>query len=275
MSEIATVPSHQMEKWARQPSISIDRQIHESLLLVSEQFGKSNMFGKNAHQVYTSMMIGYALGLDPIMCAGKIHVFSGSYQIHYVLLATMIERSTKYQIDEVIRTGNQCQIDIYKNETKIASVVWDMDRASRAGLAGKDNWKKYPETMLYARAVTEAVNVYMPDLIGTPVYTEADNIEVSVSPSTNGQATPSTPSPKPTETPASPPQEVPTNHLDRVKATWINFRDTCGLNEFDRNKFFTDLCSEHEVGDVNSMTPQQAEAIIKAIEEKKNALGNS
>jgi hypothetical protein len=42
------------------------------------------------------------------------------------------------------------------------TIVWDMDRAQRAGLAGKDMWKKFPRQMLRSRVVSEGVRTVAP-----------------------------------------------------------------------------------------------------------------
>lgn len=41
-------------------------------------------------------------------------------------------------------------------------IRWDMDRAKKAGLAGRDMWKKYPRQMLRARCVSEGVRTVCP-----------------------------------------------------------------------------------------------------------------
>jgi hypothetical protein len=47
-----------------------------------------------------------------------------------------------------------------------------MDDAGLAGLAGKDNWKKYPKNMLFARAISNGQKWFVPDAFnGATVYT--------------------------------------------------------------------------------------------------------
>ena len=41
-------------------------------------------------------------------------------------------------------------------------VMWDMARAKKAGLAGKENWTKYPRQMLAARVISEGVKRTFP-----------------------------------------------------------------------------------------------------------------
>jgi hypothetical protein len=51
------------------------------------------------------------------------------------------------------------------------TAVWDMARATRAGLAGKQVWKSYPAAMLKARAITEAARDACPEALLGIAYT--------------------------------------------------------------------------------------------------------
>lgn len=46
-----------------------------------------------------------------------------------------------------------------------------IEDARRAGLLDKDNWKRYPRSMLFARALTAGARWYTPDLFDGPAYT--------------------------------------------------------------------------------------------------------
>jgi len=41
-------------------------------------------------------------------------------------------------------------------------ISWDMERARRAGLAGKENWKRYPRAMLRSRCLSEGCRTVCP-----------------------------------------------------------------------------------------------------------------
>ncbi|NJO31398.1 MAG: recombinase RecT [Richelia sp. SL_2_1] len=52
-----------------------------------------------------------------------------------------------------------------------------------AGLLGKDNWKKWPSDMMFARALTRGARRYCPDVFGGPAYTKEeleDSVDISV-----------------------------------------------------------------------------------------------
>jgi hypothetical protein len=49
--------------------------------------------------------------------------------------------------------------------------VWDWERAERAGLTGKDVWKKYFEAMAKSRAISEVMKEGAEDVLMGNVYT--------------------------------------------------------------------------------------------------------
>lgn len=51
-------------------------------------------------------------------------------------------------------------------------VDWTIDMAQRAGLAGKDNWKKTPRAMLRARCIAEGVRATYPAALGGHLIVE-------------------------------------------------------------------------------------------------------
>lgn len=71
------------------------------------------------------------------------------------------------------------------------TVTWTIERAKRAGLLGKENWMKYPEDMLSARASMQLARLEWPDVVAGMVSREeafdGDFIDVTESRS-NGQA---------------------------------------------------------------------------------------
>lgn len=51
-------------------------------------------------------------------------------------------------------------------------VEWTIEMAQRAGLAGKDNWKKTPRAMLRARVIAEGVRAVYPAALGGQMIVE-------------------------------------------------------------------------------------------------------
>ncbi len=65
-------------------------------------------------------------------------------------------------------------------------IDWDIKRATTAGLAGKDNWKKYPRQMLRARVISEGVRTVFPGVtVGTYTPEEVQDFEDEQKPKQN------------------------------------------------------------------------------------------
>ena len=61
------------------------------------------------------------------------------------------------------------------------TIDWDLDRAKRAGLIGKDNWKNYPRQMLRARVISEGVRTIYPGVcVGTYTVEEVQDMVASM-----------------------------------------------------------------------------------------------
>ena len=63
------------------------------------------------------------------------------------------------------------RITVINGKPSASTAFWDMSRAKQAGLADKDNWKKYPLAMLTARAITECARDACPEALYGVVYT--------------------------------------------------------------------------------------------------------
>jgi hypothetical protein len=57
-----------------------------------------------------------------------------------------------------------------------------MKEAQQAGLAAKDNWKKHPKNMLFARALSNGAKWYCADVFLTATYNESDEFETVYQP---------------------------------------------------------------------------------------------
>ena len=57
-------------------------------------------------------------------------------------------------------------------------ITWSLERATKAGLTGKDNWKKFPAQMLSARVVAEGVRAVFPACLnGLYIAEEVQDME--------------------------------------------------------------------------------------------------
>lgn len=116
-----------------------------------------------------------AYGLCPTVVADGLYFISGKPALSAQLVATLIKRSGKY--DYRIREKNdaKCSIEFFEKVdgawTTLGIEVYTWEMATKAGLTGSPNWKKYPQPLLFARCITSGTRCRCPDALGGgPVY---------------------------------------------------------------------------------------------------------
>jgi len=116
----------------------------------------------------------FGLGLKGI---SDVHIVEGKPTLAYQAILGMVRRyvgpfgSDRYSFKYLRRDEECVEIEWTINGEAIGTSKCDTDDAKRMGLAGRGTWQKYPRQMRTARAVTEGVNAFMPEVIGGSIYT--------------------------------------------------------------------------------------------------------
>lgn len=127
---------------------------------------------KTQAQAMVKVMAGAELGLPPFASMSGIHIIQGKPVLGANLIATMVKNSGRYDYRVLQRDAKACVIEWRENGRGVGNSSFTIDEAQVAGLAGKDNWKKFPSDMLFARALTRGARTYAPGIFGgAPVYT--------------------------------------------------------------------------------------------------------
>ena len=125
---------------------------------------------KEAPKALVKMIYGAEFGLGPAAAMSGVHIIKGKPTMAATTIAGVIKKSGIYDYRVVERSDSCCVLDFFENGEQSGSVRFDMADAARAGLAGGENWKKYPRAMLFSRAMTEGARAYCPDVFGGAVY---------------------------------------------------------------------------------------------------------
>jgi len=136
---------------------------------------------RQAAQAVAKIMAGYELGFGPFASMTGVYILPGGRVIIGAnLMAAAIKRSGKYDY-RIRRLDDQaCEIEIMQDGQVIGVSQFGVDDAKAAGLLDRDNWRKYPRNMLFARAISNAVRWYAPDVFGgTSVYSP-DELDLAV-----------------------------------------------------------------------------------------------
>lgn len=125
---------------------------------------------KGAAQAMVKIIAGQELGFSPIVAMTGIHFFNGKVSLGANLIASLIKDSGKYEYKITEHTADACSVVFYQNingEIKQLGVPvrYTFADATKAGLTGKDNWKKYPMDMLFAACIRQGARRYCADIL--------------------------------------------------------------------------------------------------------------
>jgi hypothetical protein len=119
---------------------------------------------RSPESVLTAILYGRELGFSPIRALNSITVINGKPTLEaQALKGLAIAHGGKIKTLEW--TERICTLECTRGDwTDSASYTWE--DAQRAGLTNKDNWKRMPKAMLYARAVSILVRNMFADVLG-------------------------------------------------------------------------------------------------------------
>ena len=218
---------------AEESQIQVRKQLsYAEIEQIGKAFVASKMFGDDMDRTsmaITKIMAGQELGLAPFASMRAVHVIEGNATLSANTMAGMVKSSGRYDYDIKKKELDGCVIDFYEirsgKRTKIGTETFDIDEARMAGMFDpeceeaplkhnirkitmykkgggswqkdgcncKANWKNHPKAMMFARAISNGVRTYCPDVFsGMLVYTpdelnaqvRADGTVIDVDPAT-------------------------------------------------------------------------------------------
>lgn len=141
----------------------------EQIQKISEIFVQSGLFQgvESFAKAFVKVQAGNEIGIKPFAAMSGIHIIAGKPVIGAGIIASRIKASTKY--DYKIREMNDkvCIIDFYQGAENIGTETFTIEDAKKAQTKNLD---KYAKNMLFARAISNGVKFYCPDVFDGPVY---------------------------------------------------------------------------------------------------------
>ena len=140
------------------------------IMNIGKAFAESGMFPdiKSAAQAVVKIQAGAEMGIPPFAAMSGIHIIQGKPTIGAGLMAANVKASNKYDYKVIEQTDKVCSIDFYKGKEKLGNSTFTYEDAKKAGTKNLD---KFPKNMLFARAISNGVKFYTPDVFSGPVYT--------------------------------------------------------------------------------------------------------
>lgn len=145
-----------------------------SLTEVGQVLVKSGYFqdAKDASQAIVKVLAGRELGFGPIASMTGINIIQGRPSLSANLMAAAVKRSGRYNFRVKRLTAEVAEIEFFEKDgaqwTACGASIFTIEDARKAGTKNLD---KFARNMLYARAMSNGVRWYCPDVTGGPVYT--------------------------------------------------------------------------------------------------------
>lgn len=145
---------------------------------ISKTFFESGLFAdtKSAAQAMVRILAGQEIGIPPFAAMSGIHIIQGKPTIGAGLIASRVKGSGKYDYVVVTMDEKKCSIDFKQGVKVIGNSTFTIEDAKKAGTKNLD---KFPKNMLFARAISNGVKWFCPDVFSGPVYVPEEMEQVT------------------------------------------------------------------------------------------------
>lgn len=142
---------------------------------IAKHFAASGYFrdASQMSQAVVKIVAGEELGYGPMTAMSGIHIIEGKPSLSANLLAACVKRHPKYDYRVVSIDDTAAELRFLEDGEELGGSKFTIEQAQRAGLVKPNSgWAKYPEAMLFARALSQGVRWHCPDVTaGQPAYT--------------------------------------------------------------------------------------------------------
>lgn len=144
------------------------------MLAVSGYFDAKGESPVALAQMAVKILAGRELGFGPFAAVRGIHIIQGAPSVSANLMAAAVKSSHRYDYRVREHTAQVCRIEFFEraDSGKWEPVGLSEFSAEDAKRAGTKNMDRFPKNMLFARAMSNGVRFYCPDVFsGVAVYT--------------------------------------------------------------------------------------------------------
>jgi hypothetical protein len=142
----------------------------QEIMSIGKAFAESGMFAdiKSAAQAVVKIQAGQELGIAPFAAMSGIHIIQGKPTVGAGIMAAKVKASGKYDYEVIKMDEKICSLDFFQGKKKLGNSTFTIEDAKKANTKNLD---KFPKNMLFARAMSNGVRWYTPDIFTSPVYT--------------------------------------------------------------------------------------------------------
>jgi len=149
------------------PAVELAERIYRT------EFVSSGLRGR-PEAVVACILAGHEVGIGPTQALSKIYVVDGKPTMSAELMRALVQRAGH---DFWVEENTNTRVTVCGRRAGrefVSKVTWTMDDAKKAGLAGKQNWQRYPRSMLLARATSELCRLMFADVLGGISYSREE-----------------------------------------------------------------------------------------------------
>lgn len=157
-----------------------------STIFIGSGMFKGDKSLSQAQQIYQAgvkIIAGVEFGIQPFAAMRGINIINGNAEMSANLMAAKVKKHPKYdyRVKKWDRDGCVLEfLEISSDGTKevLGESSFDSEDAKMAGLStgrNAETWRKFARNMYFARAMSNGVRIYTPDVFyGAPVYVEGE-----------------------------------------------------------------------------------------------------
>jgi hypothetical protein len=138
---------------------------------VAKAMAASGFFpdAQSISKAVVKIMAGAEIGFGPFASMQGVNIIKGKPSYNANMMASSVKASEKYDYRIVSLTDDKCDLLFFENGQEAGHSVFTIQDARKAGVSNLD---KFPRNMLFARAMSNGVRWYCPDVTnGNAVYT--------------------------------------------------------------------------------------------------------
>lgn len=158
-----------------------------STIFIGSGMFKGDRSLSQAQQIYQAgvkIIAGVEFGIQPFAAMRGINIINGNAEMSANLMAAKVKKHPKYDYRVKSWDNDGCVIEFFEimrpgdprdKWDSLGESSFTQEDAERAQLAGGQNWRKFARNMFFARAMSNGVRIYTPDVFyGAPVYVEGE-----------------------------------------------------------------------------------------------------
>lgn len=158
-----------------------------STIFIGSGMFKGDKSLSQAQQVYQAgvkIIAGVEFGIQPFAAMRGINIISGNAEMSANLMAAKVKKHPRYDYRVKQWDNDGCVITFFEipypgaprsEWDELGESSFTHEDAVTAQLAGGQNWRKFARNMYFARAISNGVRIYTPDVFyGAPVYVEGE-----------------------------------------------------------------------------------------------------